>query len=73
VIVSGVPSTSFRILTEWIPENTLEIGVAAGRSNFDKETLLGNDASCQGVTYVPHVGRVTIAALEYNLISLHKK
>ena len=73
VIVSGVPSASSRIPMEWIPENTTVINIAAGRSNFDKGTMLGNDAFHWGVTYVPHVGRVTIAALEYNLMSLQKK
>ena len=77
VIVSGVPSsaTFFGVPTEWIPENATAINVAAGRSNFDEGTLLtGDDASRRrGVTYIPHVGRVTVAALEYNLMSLHKK
>ena len=73
VIVSGVPSASFRVPTEWIPENATVINVAAGRSNFDEGTLSGEDGSRRGVTYVPHVGRVTVAALEYNLMSLHKK
>ena len=78
VIVSGVPSSAssfFGVPTEWIPENAAAINVAAGRSNFDEGTLLsGDDASRRrGVTYIPHVGRVTVAALEYNLMSLHKK
>ncbi len=73
VIVSGMPSASFRIPTEWIPENAMVIDVSAGRSNFDEGTLLGDDMSRWGVTYVPHVGRVTVAALEYNLMSLQKK
>ncbi len=51
VIVSGVPSASFRVPTEWIPENAMVFDIAAGRSNFDKGTLLGNDASRQGVTH----------------------
>jgi hypothetical protein len=73
VIVSGVPSASFSIPTEWIPENAMVINVAAGRSNFDKGTLLGKDAPCPGMNYMPHVGRVTVAMLEYILMSLHKK
>ncbi len=74
VIVSGVPSASFWIPMEWIPENTMVINVVVGRSNFDKGTLLSEDASHQGVTYVPLMGRVTVAALEYkNLMSPHKK
>jgi hypothetical protein len=58
---------------EWIPQNTVVINIATGRSNFDRETMLGNNASRWGVSYVPHMGRVTVAALEYNLMSLHKK
>jgi len=77
VIVSGVPASAsfFGVPTEWIPENATAINVAAGRSNFDEGTLLyGDDASRhRGVTYIPHVGRVTVAALEYNLMRLHKK
>ncbi len=51
VIVSGVPSASFRIPTEWIPENATVFDIAVGRSNFDKGTLLGDDASRRGVTH----------------------
>ncbi len=49
-IVSGVPSTSFRIPTEWIPENATVFNIAARRSNFDEGTLLGDDAPRRGVT-----------------------
>ncbi len=51
VIVSGVPSASFRVPTEWIPENATVFDIAAGRSNFGEGTLLGDDASCRGVTH----------------------
>jgi hypothetical protein len=51
VIVSGVPSASFRIPTEWILENATVFDIAKGRSNFDKGTLLGDDASRRGVTH----------------------
>jgi hypothetical protein len=51
VIVSGVPSASFRIPTEWIPENATVFDIATGRSNFDVGTLLGDDASRRGVTH----------------------
>ena len=50
VIVSGVPSASFKVPTEWIPENATVFDIAAGRSNFDEGTLLGDDAPRQGVT-----------------------
>jgi hypothetical protein len=49
-IVSGMPSASFRIPTEWIPENATVFNIAAGRSNFDEGTLLGDNASRRGVT-----------------------
>jgi hypothetical protein len=51
VIVSGVPSASFRVPMEWIPENATVFDIAAGRSNFYKGTLLGDDAFCRGVTH----------------------
>lgn len=68
MIVSGVPSCTFCIPTAWIPENATVVNVATEKSNFDEETL----ENVPGVTYVPHVGRVTVSALEYNLICLHR-
>ena len=67
VIITGVPSQSFRVPTEWISENATLINVA-NESNFDEEEV----SELQGVTYVPHVGRVTVAALELNLCLLHQ-
>ena len=72
VVVSGVPSNSFVVPTEWIMDDAIVINVAA-ESNFDEQTLADDAVSRRGVTYVPHVGRVTVAALEYNLMSLHRK
>lgn len=68
VIVSGVPSTVFNIPTEWIADHAIAINVAM-ESNFDEDSLVRDKP---GVTYVPHVGRVTVAALEFNLICLHR-
>jgi len=68
VIVSGVPSHTFQVPTEWIQKYTTVINVAA-ETNFDEDTIC-NEEQC--ITYVPHVGRVTVAALEYNLMSLHQ-
>jgi len=67
VVVTGVPTHSFRVPTEWISENATLINVAT-ESNFEEEEV----AELSGVTYVPHVGRVTVAALEYNLCLLHQ-
>jgi len=44
------------------------INVAA-ETNFDEDTIC-NEERC--ITYVPHAGRDTVAALEYNLMSLHQ-
>ena len=68
IIVSGVPSHTFQVPTEWIQKYTTVINVAA-ETNFDEDTIC-NEERC--ITYVPHVGRVTVAALEYNLMSLHQ-
>jgi len=66
-VITGVPSHSFRVPTEWISENATLINVAT-ESNFEEEEV----AELPGVTYVPHVGRVTVAALEHNLCLLHQ-
>lgn len=59
----------FMVPMEWIPNDSTVINIAV-ESNFDERTQI-DDAS-RGVTYVPHMGMVTVAALEYNLISLHR-
>ena len=69
VIISGVPANTFKVPTDWIPSNATVINVAV-ESNFDEETLSNG---FRGIRYVPHVGRVTVAALEYNLMRLHRK
>ena len=66
-VITGVPSHSFRVPTEWIDENATLINVAT-ESNFEEEEV----AKLPSVTYVPHVGRVTVAALEHNLCLLHQ-
>ena len=67
VVVSGVPSPAFRVPPAWRAGATL-INVAP-ESNFDAGAVRDG---ARGVTYVSHVGRVTVAALEYNLMCLHK-
>ena len=66
-VITGVPSHTFRVPTEWISENATLINVAT-ESNFEEEEV----ANLPSVTYVPHVGRVTVAALEHNLCMLHQ-
>jgi methylenetetrahydrofolate dehydrogenase (NAD+) len=67
VVVTGVPSRTFRVPTACIRDNATLINVATD-SNFEEEEV----AELSGVTYVPHVGRVTVAALEFNLCLLHQ-
>lgn len=67
VVVSGVPSLSFRVPTEYIRENAILINVAM-ESNFEEEEV----TKISGITYVPNVGRVTVTALELNLCLLHQ-
>lgn len=67
VVVTGVPSRTFRVPTACISDNATLINVATD-SNFEEEEV----AKLSGVTYVPHVGRVTVAALEFNLCLLHQ-
>lgn len=66
-VITGVPSHSFRVPTAWVSENATLINVAT-ESNFEEEEV----AELPNVTYVPHVGRVTVAALEHNLCLLHQ-
>ena len=66
-VITGVPSHSFRVPTEWISENATLINVATERNFKEKEV-----AELSAVTYVPHVGRVTVAGLGFNLCLLHQ-
>ena len=65
VVVTGVPSKSYRLETSWIQPNTTIINVASFK-NVDEEALL----KIPGVIYVPMVGKVTVAMLERNLMRL---
>eukprot|EP00945_MAST-04E_sp_MAST-4E-sp1_P003807 g3807.t1 len=63
IIVTGVPTKSYRIPNEWIQPNTVVINVSSFK-NIDKEAVL----KIPGVRYVPLVGKVTVAMLERNLL-----
>jgi methylenetetrahydrofolate dehydrogenase (NAD+) len=67
VVVSGVPSPEFSIPSEWINPGTTFVNVSE-YSNVCEDSIL----DIPGVQYVPHVGKVTIAVLEQNLIDLHR-
>lgn len=68
VIVSGVPSPDFSIPCEWVKEGSTFVNVSE-YPNVCEESLL----DISGVQYVPHVGKVTIAVLEQNLIELSQR
>ena len=65
VVITGVPSGSYRLPVEWIQPYTTVINVASYK-NVDEESLL----KIPGVIYVPMVGKVTVAMLERNLMRL---
>lgn len=66
IVVTGVPTKSYRLPTEWIQPGTVVVNVASYK-NVDEEALL----RIPGVLYVPQVGKVTVAMLERNLIRLY--
>merc|ERR1712003_552624 len=70
VIVTGVPSLDFLLPCECISPGTTVVNVSQF-NNVCEETLLGKP----GIKYIPNVGigKVTVAALEHNLIKLHKR
>lgn len=65
IVVTGVPTKAYRLVTEWIQPNTTVVNVASFK-NVDEEELL----RIPGVVYVPQVGKVTVAMLERNLVRL---
>ena len=67
IVVSGVPSPDFSIPCDWINPGTTFVNVSE-YSNVCEDSIL----DIPGVQYVPRVGKVTIAALEQNLIDLHR-
>lgn len=68
VVVSGVPSPNFVIPCEWIKKGTTFVNVSE-YPNVCEDDLL----DVPGVQYIPHVGKVTIAVLESNLIELSQR
>jgi methylenetetrahydrofolate dehydrogenase (NAD+) len=65
IVVTGVPTKAYRLVTEWIQPNTTVVNVASFK-NVDEDELL----RIPGVVYVPQVGKVTVAMLERNLVRL---
>ena len=65
IIVSGVPSSSFRLPLEFVHPGTTVVNVSEFENVCEEEIL-----DIPGVKFIPQVGKVTVAALEQNLISL---
>jgi len=65
VVITGVPAKTYRLNTEWIQPKTTVVNVSSFK-NVDEEALL----KIPDVTYVPMVGKVTVAMLERNLMRL---
>lgn len=63
ILVTGVPTKSYRIPPEWIQPNSVVVNVSSFK-NVDKEAVL----KIPGAKYVPMVGKVTVAMLERNLL-----
>lgn len=68
VIVTGVPSTLFKLPTSWIQPGSQVINVAS-EPNIDVEEL----SRVPEVSYIPQIGKVTVALLEHNLVKLHER
>ncbi|GKZ00996.1 methylenetetrahydrofolate dehydrogenase [Mayamaea pseudoterrestris] len=68
VVVTAVPSPNFVLPSESIQCGTMVINVAE-HSNVDESLLL----EIPNVKLVPQVGSCTVAALEQNLMRLHKQ
>ena len=66
VIITGVPVKGYRLPTEWIQPDSIVVNVASFK-NVDEVELL----KIPNVTYVPSVGKVTVAMLERNLMRLY--
>lgn len=63
VVISAVPSASYKVKTEWLKEGCVCVNVAADK-NFEK------DVRDKASIYIPAVGKVTILMLLRNLLRL---
>ncbi len=68
IVVTGVPSESFRLPSDSIAQGATVVDVSEF-SNVCENTILNRP----DVKLIPHVGKVTVAALEQNLIRLHQR
>ncbi|KAN0097106.1 hypothetical protein V8E55_001552 [Tylopilus felleus] len=63
VVISAVPTTEYKVKTEWLKEGCIAVNVAADK-NFEK------DVRDKASIYIPAVGKVTILMLLRNLCVL---
>jgi len=63
VVISAVPSGTYKVKTEWLKDGCICVNVAADK-NFDK------DVRDKASIYIPAVGKVTILMLLRNLLRL---
>lgn len=68
VIVTGVPSKSYSLNLDWVPEGCVVINVSPFKCVTSVDDLLAK----RGVVYVPLVGKLTVAMLERNLFRLYE-
>jgi len=65
VVVSAVPSASYKVKTDWLKDGCVCLNVAADK-NFEK------DVRDKASIYIPAVGKVTILMLLRNLLRLQQ-
>jgi methylenetetrahydrofolate dehydrogenase (NAD+) len=70
IIVSAVPNPNFQLDLNKIQPGCIVVNVSE-YPNVDEEALLENNVP--DVLYVPHVGKMTVAILEQNLVKLHRR
>jgi len=68
VVVLGVPSKAYKLDADALKDGAVVINVSTFK-NLDDSNLKGNKT----YTYVPLVGRVTVACLERSLLTLYKQ
>jgi methylenetetrahydrofolate dehydrogenase (NAD+) len=66
ILVTGVPHEDFQIPVSDIPLHTTVVNVSEFSNVSEEELMHRTD-----ITYIPQVGKVTVAILEENLILLH--
>lgn len=65
VIILGVPDPNYKLDTKYIRKNTIVINVSTFKNVHEEELM-----KIKGVKYISSIGKITIAMLQYNLLSL---